>query len=271
MDKTPVLFYQEGTCSLGALISLLWLDAPFRLCRLENADHENPEYLKLNALGEVPTLFMDGVVLTENVAILQHIGLQDLRRKLTFQPGSESFDQLQRALGFLSSDFHKSFMAVFNGAVFHPNPKVQEEIKNMVVKGHLREVVDHAEVHLLRTPLMFDHPTVPDAYLYAMARWTADLYNLPKEFPHLVRFQKTMDQDPSVKLALQIERGEQQEPVGCFLGHVDFKTFTAQAAARKAEVDHQSWEMDLKQAGIGVRAAVPDQKMPHLGSPQELR
>ena len=262
MDKTPVLFYQAGTCSLGALISLLWLDQPFRLCRLEDGDNTNEDYLKLNALGEVPTLFLDGTVLTENVAILQHIGLKDLRRRITFEPGTEAFDQLQRALGFLSSDFHKSFMALFNGEVFHPDKKIQDEIKKMVIQGHLREVMDHAEIHLLRTPLMFDQPTVPDAYLYAMARWTADLYNLPKEFPHLVRFQKTMEKDPSVQLALKIESGEVMDATGSFEGHVDFKKFTKKAALRKAELDHLSWESDLKRAG--VHAAVPNQKMPYL-------
>ena len=59
-DKSiPVLFYGKGTCALGAVISLFWLDRPFRLCRLEEGDNENTDFLKLNALCQVPVLYTD--------------------------------------------------------------------------------------------------------------------------------------------------------------------------------------------------------------------
>ena len=246
MDKTPVLFYREGTCALGALISLLWSGEAFRLCHLQESDETNPDYLKLNALGEVPTLFTDGVVISENVAILQHIGFLNLSPGITFEPGSGYFDQLQRALGFLSSSFHKSFMPIFSPELFHEDKKVQTEMRQKFIAGHLREMMEHTEIHLLRTPLLFDHPTVGDAYLYAMVRWTEDLYNLPKEFPHLVRFQKAMNQLPEVALALRIESGQHKDGVKNFKGHVEFKDFVRDAAHRKRQLDHAGWDEEMK-------------------------
>jgi glutathione S-transferase len=244
MENSPVLFYQEGTCSLGALISLIWLGKPFRICRIEGKDNENPDYLKINALGEVPTLYLDGTVVTENVAILQHIAYQDLNRKLTFRAGTPQFDQMNRALGFLTSDFHKAFFPIFVGGAFHPDKKVQEEIKKHVIEGRLREVWNHAEEHLLRTTFLFNQPMIADAYLFAMARWGEEYFDIETEFPNFARFQKAMNEDPAVKLALQIESGKQKQARGT-LSHVDFSSFVKEAAERKEETDRVRGDGDF--------------------------
>jgi glutathione S-transferase len=240
MKKSPVLFYSEGTCALASLITLLWLDQPFRLCRIEESDSESDagrEYLKLNGLGEVPTLFLDGTVLTENIAILQHLAQLDLSKQLTFPVGTREFDQLNRALGFLTSTFHKSFLPLFATEQFHPDEKIQQEIRDTVLKGHLREVFRYTSEHLLRTTLMFEQPSIGDAYLFAMARWGAYFGNVHEEFPHFVRFQKRMEQDPAVQIALRIEKGEIKDAAGNFLGHVPFESFVHEAVHRKLEVD----------------------------------
>jgi glutathione S-transferase len=241
MDKSPVLFYKKDTCALGSLISLLWLNQPFRLCRLETkADNENPDFLKLNGLGEVPTLFLaDGTVLTENVAVLQHIGEMDLQKKLTYPPKTPAFDQLNRALGFLSSTFHKSFLPVFHTDLLYDDQGVQKEIKKKFTDGHLREVWEYANEHLVRTTFLFDHPMIADAYFFSIARWGEDLFDIKKDFPHIHRFQKAMAENEAVKFALEIEAGKHTAGKGNFLGHVDFATFVIEAAERKEARDQK--------------------------------
>ena len=239
-SKTPVLFYKEGACSLGALISLLWLDRPFYLCRVEEEDLENSDFLSLNGMGEVPTLYLDGTILTENVAVLQHIGLQDLNKKITYPPGTPEFDQLNRALGFLTSSFHKAFSPLHMAEDLVTDKKATAEIVRNTVDGHLREMFQYANDHLLRTTFMFDHPMIIDAYFFAMARWGDDLYDIENEFPHIKRFQDAMAKDPMVTFALEIESGKIKDAKGVFLGHKEFKTFVKEASARKLEIDEKN-------------------------------
>jgi glutathione S-transferase len=237
--KTPVLFYKEGACSLGAMISLLWLDRPFYLCRVEKEDSENPDFLTVNAMGEVPTLYLDGTILTENAAILQHIGLEDLSKKLTYRPGTPEFDQLNRALSFLTSSFHKAFFPLHAAEDLVSDKKAQEEIVKNTVDGNLKDMFQYANDHLLRTTFMFDHPMIIDAYFFAMARWGDDLYDIANQFPHIKRFQDAMAKNEKVRVALDIESGKIKTAQGNFLGNKEFKTFVKEASARKLEVDEK--------------------------------
>ena len=239
MQKNPVLFYREGTCALGSIIALLWLDQPFQLCRLESdKDVTGGDFEKLNALDLVPTLFIDGVVISENIAVLPYLGLKAIDRGLYFEPGTAQFDQLNRAIGFLASDLHKSFGAVLAPKMFHPDPAVQKEIKENFRQGQLKTMIQHANDHLLRTTFFYDRPTVGDAYLFAISQWMEKLYDVKREFPHVFRFREAMLKDNSVIKALAIDSGKLIDADGsAFLGHVDPRAFTHQAVARKAEVD----------------------------------
>jgi glutathione S-transferase len=239
----PVLFYEEGACSLGALIALVWIDRPFYTCRLGDGDNENANFLELNALGEVPLLFTDGKVITENTAVLPYIAEIDLTRGFSFMEGTPERSQLNRALGFLASDFHKSFAGALHPEAFHKNKKIQKEIKATVVKGRLKEGVDHVEKHMLSESFIFDRPTIVDAYLFAMTRWVAKLYDLEKDFPKLKRFQMAMERDPEVRLAVQIEEGK-MKAAGCYLGNLDFKAFTKQALELKKKMKAKKNEGD---------------------------
>ena len=237
MEKTPVLFYKEGTCSLASLITQVWSKKPFYVTRVEDKDLENGDLLTITAMGEVPMIYLDGTVITENVAVLTHIALLDLSKKLIFQPGTPDFDQFMRALGFLTSSFHKSFFPLFMAEDLTTDKKSQEEIKQNTIQGHIREMFDYVDEHLLRTTFMYEHPMAIDAYLFAMARWGEDLFDIAKEFPHIKRFQEAMGKDPGVQLALAIETQKQKDAKGGFLGVKEFETFIKEAAKRKREVD----------------------------------
>ena len=73
---TTKLYYAPGACSLASHIALKESGLAYETERLilANGDQRKPEYLKLNPRGRVPTLVVDGNVLTENVGILTYIG-----------------------------------------------------------------------------------------------------------------------------------------------------------------------------------------------------
>jgi glutathione S-transferase len=192
MDNTPVLIFKNRACSLGALITLVWLERPFYVTEMTEENGDDPNFLTLNALGEVPTLFLDGTVLTENVAVLTHLALQDLSKNLIFKTGTHDFDQFMRALAFLATEFHKSFAPLHLAEKLTEDKKAQQDIKKNTIQVAIKEVYAYTNEHLLRTTFMYDHPMAIDAYLFAIARWGDKLFDIEKEFPHVKRFQDAM-------------------------------------------------------------------------------
>ncbi|WP_415400896.1 glutathione S-transferase family protein [Tateyamaria sp. SN3-11] len=60
----------------SAMLSLLGLDYENVIVDLQSGAHKRPEYLKLNPLGQVPTLQDGDVVLRDSTAILTYLALQ---------------------------------------------------------------------------------------------------------------------------------------------------------------------------------------------------
>src|SRR6185312_393861 len=69
------LYFAPGACSLASHIALEEAGLKYETHKLDLAagDQRKPEYLALNPRGRVPTLVVDGHVLTENVGILTYI------------------------------------------------------------------------------------------------------------------------------------------------------------------------------------------------------
>ena len=66
------LYYSPSTASLAAHWMLIEIGAPFELVLTDTATgaQKQPEYLKLNPSGVVPTLIVDGAPVCEVAAIL---------------------------------------------------------------------------------------------------------------------------------------------------------------------------------------------------------
>ena len=69
------LYISPGTCARVVAVALEEAEAPFEteLIRFKRGDHRSPTYLALNPKGKVPTLVIDDLVLTENVAIALYL------------------------------------------------------------------------------------------------------------------------------------------------------------------------------------------------------
>ena len=66
------LFFAPDTCARVSMIALEETGHPYEteLIAFKRGDHRSPRYLAINPKGRVPTLLVNGRVLTENVAIL---------------------------------------------------------------------------------------------------------------------------------------------------------------------------------------------------------
>jgi glutathione S-transferase len=105
------LFYAPGTCALATHIALEWIGEPYELQQAKLGD---PEYLKINPLGQVPAIIDgNGEVMTQGDAILKYLARKYPAAKLgddgTLQDGYD----LDRWMAFLTGDLHPAFFPFY--------------------------------------------------------------------------------------------------------------------------------------------------------------
>jgi glutathione S-transferase len=158
------LYYARGACSLADHIALHEAGLAFELEKVDlraKRTEGGDDYLAINHKGYVPTLVTDdGETITENIAMLDWIGLQAPALALT---GPLGRTRLLEALAYISTEVHKSFKPFFT-------PDATDDAKakagEMVTK-RLQLLADG----LTGDYLFGDHLTVADCYLFVMLLW----------------------------------------------------------------------------------------------------
>ncbi len=103
------LYMAPFTCARVTAIALEEADIPYdtRAVRFTRGEHRSEEFLGLNPLGKVPVLAIDGLILTENVAILSY--LAERVPEAALLPGMSDPGERARVLAdlcFCSSTLH---------------------------------------------------------------------------------------------------------------------------------------------------------------------
>ncbi|ANL33879.1 maleylacetoacetate isomerase [Rhizobium phaseoli] len=181
MSEVVLYEYWRSSASYRVRIALNLLDIDYRtvpINLLEGA-HRTPDYLTLNPQGLVPTLVIDGQVLTQSLAIIEY--LAELRPEGGLLPSNIADRRKVRALAYaVAMDIHP--------------------ICNLHVVAHLIEVTEKAEARegwmnhfigdgLRKLDVMIgetggkfsfgDRPTMADLclvpQLYNARRWGVDM------------------------------------------------------------------------------------------------
>jgi glutathione S-transferase len=169
---TTKLYYAPGSCALAAHIALEESGIPYETERLvlANGDQRKPEYLKLNPRGRVPTLVVDGKILTENMAILTYIGggypAAGLWPKTTWEQA-----QTVSMLAWFADTVHPTYAHALRPARYVDGDDHQEAVKakgRAVFEEHLREI---DRLLAGRKFVMGKQFTVADGYLVVFYRW----------------------------------------------------------------------------------------------------
>jgi glutathione S-transferase len=166
------LYYGPGACSLASHIALEESGLPYETQRLDLAagDQRKPEYLRLNPRGRVPTLVVDGHVLTENVGIMTYIAGGHPKANLWPR---DTWHQAQAVstMAWLSNTVHTTFGHVLRAARYADDAAAQEAIKakaRISYEEYLREI----DGLLAGKKWCFDNRfTVVDGYLLVFYRW----------------------------------------------------------------------------------------------------
>lgn len=219
-----ILFYgvPEG-CSFGSIVALEWSGLPYRLCRVPMPEVvSGAEYGRVNTVGETPSLLLpDGRLISESMAILNHIGAHSIDKGLGFAQGTAEFDQLNQMLAYLNTSFFNAFSSLWH-TVEHELEPAEKEV--LVAYGTAKVEKVHRTLERLlagRKWLLGDRPGIADAYFTGIARWN-DFHKVVDRtrFPAVNDLYKRMLQEPAVRFARAIEHEEKAESTGNFLGEV---------------------------------------------------
>ena len=163
------LYFSPLACSMATRIALYEAGSGATYLEVDPKTKtvlkDGSDFRKVNPLGLVPTLRTDdGVVLTENAAILQYVAEQLPQAGLGASSGLER-SRLQQWLCFIGTELHKS--------LFVPllDRKAGAEVKAYVLETNVSRL-DYLENYLKDRDYLLDHFSVADAYLITVINWT---------------------------------------------------------------------------------------------------
>lgn len=197
------LFYAPGTCALAPHIVLEWIGEPYEIQKVKPSD---PDYLKLNPLGQVPAL-IDGEsgVMNQADAILKYLARKYPQAQLGDDGTLQDAYELARWLAFLTGDMHPAFFPFFVPDRFSTDnsDRAKQSTKEASYKL-IDRVYKHLDRHLDgKDYVVGNRRTIADAYAFAMIRWGNSLPNGLTNYPNLDRFYHHLREDEGVRRAME--------------------------------------------------------------------
>ena len=181
------LYFSPGSSSMAVHIALHEAGVNFerRLVSLARKEQFTPEYLALNPEGKVPTLMIEGRILTEVAAILYYLAKRFPAAGLWPDTGLEAEAQVISWMSFIAS-------------TVHPARRIGVE--------RWREVFGIAERRLGRREWAVERYSIADIHLFRLFwRFVDSLKPAPDEYPGLFAHYQRMMARPAVQRTLEIE------------------------------------------------------------------
>ena len=163
------LYFSPLACSLATRIALYEAGAEANYLEVDPktkvVQNDGSDFRAVNPLGLVPTLRTDdGIVLTENAAILQYVAERFPQSGLGAGPGAER-SRLHQWLCFIGTELHKGLFIPILDKTAPP------EMKTHVLGKNLSRL-DYLDNYLKGREFLLDHFSVADAYLVTVINWT---------------------------------------------------------------------------------------------------
>lgn len=197
------LYYAPGTCALAPHIVLEWIGEPYEQ---EKVNPQDPDYLKLNPLGQVPAITDKvGNMMNEADAILKYLVHKYPDAKLGDDGSTQDAYELDRWLAFLTGDVHPAFFPFFAPQRYTAD---ESEAAQQAVKEASFQLIDRVYKYLDnhldgKSHLVGGRRTIADPYAFAMVRWGTKLPKPLSDYPNLNNFYQQLRQDEGVQRAAQ--------------------------------------------------------------------
>lgn len=201
------LYYAPGSCSLASHIALEEAGAEYETVRMDLrvGDQRQADYLALNPLGRVPALAVDGVVLTENAAILAFIAQRFPEAGLAPIGDPLAFARAQAFNVFLASTVHPYHSHGVRGGRWADEPAAIAAMKAKMPANVASGFALIENDWLVGPWVMGQTYSICDPYLFTIARWLEGDGVDPARFPKVEAHRKRMVERPAVRKVLAAE------------------------------------------------------------------
>jgi glutathione S-transferase len=201
------LYYSPGTASMAVHLALLEIGAPYQLelVDFENKSQRSDAYLRLNPLGQVPTLVIDDQAYTESAALLMILADRHPEARLAPPLGTPERNEWYQWLVFGSNAFGASYRNWFYppdlGASEHPpavRAALQKRIENLFAR------ID-AQLAARGPYLLGEEFSAADLMLIMYMRWSRKMPRTALDWPVLKHFATLLRQRKSWQRLCEIE------------------------------------------------------------------
>jgi glutathione S-transferase len=197
------LYFSPLACSMATRVALYEAGADANYLEVDPQTkkvlNDGSDFRAVNPIGLVPTLRTDeGVVLTENAAILQYVADRFPQSGLGTSSGLDR-TRLHQWLCFIGTELHKGlFVPVLDR-------KAPQEVKAYVLEKNLSRL-DYLDNYLSGHDYLLDHFSVADAYLVTVINWTMATPPIElAKWPNLKAYFERLRQRPSIAKAIAEE------------------------------------------------------------------
>jgi glutathione S-transferase len=201
-----ILYYSPGRASLAIHWMLIELGVPFeaRLVEFATRAHKDPDYLRLNPDGMVPTLVVDGTPRVESAALALLLAERHPDGGLHVPAGAPGrADYLQWML-YLANTLQPLYRALFY------TDEVGGAESAEAVKAHARtrieQVWDRVDARLQAVPyLAGDRSSAVDFHATMLMRWSRNLPKPADRWEAIAAYLRRMQAIPSFAVVHQRE------------------------------------------------------------------
>lgn len=197
------LYFSPLACSMATRVALYEAGADANFLEVDSLTktvlNDGSDFRSINPIGLVPTLRTDeGVVLTENAAILQYVADRFPQSGLGTGSGIDR-TRLHQWLCFIGTELHKGlFIPVLDR-------KAPQETKAYALEKNLSRL-DYVDNYLKGREYLLDHFSVADAYLVTVINWTMATPPIElSNWPNVKAYYERLRQRPSIAKAIAEE------------------------------------------------------------------
>ena len=199
---STVLYGSQSTASLVVhwLLIELGIEHELKMLDFDRREQKSAEYLRLNPAGVVPTLVMDGQVLTEAAAILMHLADLHPQAKLAPAIGTPDRAQYYRWMFFMANTLQPAYRAWF----YPDEPAGADHAQ--AVKERARQGIESAWArvadHLTGQGgpyLLGEHLSAADFLLTMLMRWSRNMPRPSDSWPALQAHAQRMKARPAFR------------------------------------------------------------------------